>query len=233
MAEFKSAIQVDSLPTTFRDAMVVTRALGINFLWIDALCIVQDSVDDWRAESSRMDAIFEGATCTIAAAGASDSHGGCFKTRNPLELLSCQIPGASAYVGAPFATLRIHEVTDPSQLSRRGWIFQERLLSCRTLSFGQSGLFWHCARGAAAEQNPVGWGGIKDDSKLLLQAFAPMFGPKALPSLPWVTWPHELTLSSKTVFQKLLQMKAATWGSVPDIQNLQQFHRLWMSIVEA
>ncbi|KAH7079835.1 heterokaryon incompatibility protein-domain-containing protein [Paraphoma chrysanthemicola] len=231
--EFKSAIQVDSLPTTFRDAMRVTKRLGIDFLWIDALCIVQNSADDWRAESSRMDAIFEGATCTIAAAGASDSHGGCFKTRKPLELLSCHIPGTSAYVAAMFATLSIDEVTDSSPLSHRGWIFQERLLSCRTLSFGRNGLFWHCARGAAAEQNPAGWGCIKDGTKFLSQAFAPLFGPKALPSLPWIVWPHFLTLSSKTLFQKLLQMEAATWGSVPDIQNLEEFHRYWMSIVDA
>ncbi|TVY55546.1 hypothetical protein LCER1_G002742 [Lachnellula cervina] len=69
------------LPPSFRDAVIVTRELGIRYLWIDSLCIVQDDLDDWRKESAQMDRIYGMSFLTIIAAGASHSQGGCFVPR--------------------------------------------------------------------------------------------------------------------------------------------------------
>jgi hypothetical protein len=65
------------LPRTYREAVSVTRGLGISFLWIDSLCIVQDDEVDWAKESALMSATYGGSYGTLAALSSPDSEGGC------------------------------------------------------------------------------------------------------------------------------------------------------------
>jgi hypothetical protein len=76
---FLQEIPMTDLPPTFRDAFDVTRKLGIRYLWIDSLCIVQDSDSDWRAESSVMGEIYGRSLCNLAAPGSSRTYGGLFQ----------------------------------------------------------------------------------------------------------------------------------------------------------
>ena len=78
---FSKGIQTSSLPATFRDAIIVARRLGIRYLWIDSLCIVQDSQADWDIEFMKMPEIYQYANVTIAAAATKDSHGGILVER--------------------------------------------------------------------------------------------------------------------------------------------------------
>lgn len=71
-------IPLDSLPKTFRDAVLVTRGLGLRFLWIDSLCIIQDSKEDWDFEASRMAKVYNNAYLTIAADLAPHPNVGLF-----------------------------------------------------------------------------------------------------------------------------------------------------------
>ncbi|KAH6957788.1 heterokaryon incompatibility protein-domain-containing protein [Ilyonectria sp. MPI-CAGE-AT-0026] len=73
-----SMIEFASLPKTFQDAVLLARALGIRYLWIDSLCIIQDDKNDWKSESNKMGAIYQNAAITFAAADAQDSTEGCF-----------------------------------------------------------------------------------------------------------------------------------------------------------
>jgi hypothetical protein len=75
-------IEWDHLPKTFQDAVAIVQALGVRFLWIDSLCIVQDDVLDWKQESVRMAAIYSNSYINIAATGSSDSRGGCLYPRS-------------------------------------------------------------------------------------------------------------------------------------------------------
>jgi len=72
--------QSSELPETFRDAVQVTRELGIRYLWIDSLCIIQDKHDcrDWYHEANLMDKVYLHSYCNISAADANDSTGGLF-----------------------------------------------------------------------------------------------------------------------------------------------------------
>ena len=72
------AIDFSVLPKSFQDAMTVTRRLGVQYLWIDSLCIIQDSAQDWEQESAKMADIYINAWFTIAATGAHDARGGLF-----------------------------------------------------------------------------------------------------------------------------------------------------------
>ena len=93
LPDFVKGIRLSTMPATFRDAISITRRLGYRYLWIDSLCIIQDSDEDWKHESAVMGQIYGHSDCTIAATGSADSNGGCFVTRNPLELQPCKIIG--------------------------------------------------------------------------------------------------------------------------------------------
>lgn len=78
-------IPLHLLPKSNQDAIQVTRFLGIRFLWIDALCIIQDLEDDWHKESERMGDIYKGSYVTISASMAETGNMGCFVERGPLQ----------------------------------------------------------------------------------------------------------------------------------------------------
>ncbi|KAH9903601.1 heterokaryon incompatibility protein-domain-containing protein [Xylariomycetidae sp. FL2044] len=162
------------IPKTFADAMAVTRAMGQKYLWLDSLCILQDSVADWAEESSRMDQVYSQALFTIMADAAGDSFAGFLEppSRNvrKTSVITCDLPStdtssqASVHVrqrGDLAFQLPYHDFhsdgpwSDPwekkeeeliprSKLSTRAWAFQERLLSPRTLHFGPSEMAWEC-----------------------------------------------------------------------------------------
>lgn len=67
--------------TLFSDAITATRVLGIRYIWIDALCILQDSIEDWEIEAPRMGQIYMNAEVVIAATGSDNVTAGIFKTR--------------------------------------------------------------------------------------------------------------------------------------------------------
>jgi hypothetical protein len=64
---------------TFQDAVQVTRELGIQYLWIDSLCIIQWNTEDWQHEAKRMEGVYASAYCTIAATSAVDLNAGFLK----------------------------------------------------------------------------------------------------------------------------------------------------------
>jgi hypothetical protein len=85
------SIPIEDLSKAFQDAVVLARQLSIRYLWIDSLCIIQDSSNDWRTESSNMGEYYMNALFNIAAVSSSDGSGGCFLARDVLPLTLCPI----------------------------------------------------------------------------------------------------------------------------------------------
>ncbi|KLU81659.1 hypothetical protein MAPG_00744 [Magnaporthiopsis poae ATCC 64411] len=83
LQERETGIELEQLTQNFRDAVRLTRLLGARYLWIDALCIVQDSREDWQLESGRMGAYYKHSWLTLAAAMTGDSNGGLLGKRTP------------------------------------------------------------------------------------------------------------------------------------------------------
>jgi hypothetical protein len=163
--EFRQAIPKDELPLTFRNAVDITRRLGYRYIWIDSLCIIQDSLEDWAAESALMGDIYCGSVCTVSALAAKDSHAGTFTTRNPLRYIPCRLTsGVDTGLivrGASLAQSR----SCRGPLLSRGWVFQERALSPRTIHFGPKSIYWECIECDASEPWPHGddtWDWNKD-----------------------------------------------------------------------
>ncbi|KAF2730048.1 hypothetical protein EJ04DRAFT_393411, partial [Polyplosphaeria fusca] len=74
----KARIAFEDLPKTFQDAVTFTRWLKVRYLWIDALCILQDDENDWERESSAMAATYENSYLTLSAATANCDLDGLF-----------------------------------------------------------------------------------------------------------------------------------------------------------
>lgn len=87
-----SGFDLEVMPKTFRDAIVTCRNLGMQYLWIDSLCIIQDSADDWAKESAMMGNIYRDASLTIFAEYADSDADGCFAVRNGMESALCRTP---------------------------------------------------------------------------------------------------------------------------------------------
>ncbi|KAI0748196.1 heterokaryon incompatibility protein-domain-containing protein [Daedaleopsis nitida] len=157
-------IAMHALPKTFRDAVAITRRLGYQYIWIDSLCIIQDSPPDWRTNAAIMGEIYAGSVCTVAALTARNAHdGGCFseQARNPLSYRHCHISPywtvkRNSYVGPDMRLRPRCSPMEPFPLHTRGWVVQERLLEPRTLYFGSTGLAWECVECSATENVPHG-----------------------------------------------------------------------------
>ncbi|KAI0146147.1 heterokaryon incompatibility protein-domain-containing protein [Xylariaceae sp. FL1272] len=134
------------MPRNFRDAIHITRKLGIRYLWIDALCIIQDSTTDWASEAAHMLSCYAGATLTISALDSPSSESGIIPAHR----------GARAVL--PSGTFAIQRIPDTfsdimakCHLSHRGWCLQERLMAPRILHIANSQIYWECHRGFEQE----------------------------------------------------------------------------------
>lgn len=168
-ATHKDGISLDDLPITFREAVDFTRKLGLRYIWIDSLCIVQDDVEDWRVQSSKMADIYANAYLTISAAHADGPRAGLFSALKPdmrahrlsgpsLTMNDGRKPGIYArraishvdmqYIGSLAAS---SPSTKDLPLLQRAWSFQERFLSQRVLYFTSSELAWECSGKTACQ----------------------------------------------------------------------------------
>lgn len=154
---FKKGLVYESLPKAFRDAILVTRMLGVRYIWIDSICILQDSLEDWEREAAKMSLVYSNSTLTIAATGANDSTEGCFLSRNAPEIepVMLEYPIDSALeVGRIFLTPRratFDESVSRGPLSRRGWVLQELILSRRIVHYAREQMYWECQSLSKAE----------------------------------------------------------------------------------
>lgn len=138
------SITISELPKTFRDAVVVTRRLGIPFLWIDSLCIIQDSPEDWATESSSMRSIYKNCLVNIAATAAVDGSIGCFFDRVPVFARPCRIRVKKECMHDFVASSTWLDSVNHAPLYQRAWVIQEQLLAPRVLHFGEKQVFWEC-----------------------------------------------------------------------------------------
>ena len=139
----ESGLAIATLPQTIKDAIEVTRWFGFRFLWIDSLCIIQDDIADKQSEIQNMGQIYKHATITIAASASSTVTQGFLY---PRAISSCEFQlslpdGRSGWISVSnFKLISLEN----HPLNRRGWTFQEHMLSPRLLQFGELELVWTC-----------------------------------------------------------------------------------------
>ena len=158
LAELKNGIFVSHLPRTFRDAIWMTHRLGIRYLWIDALCILQDVEQDWLYEGVTMSNLYTYSHINFCATASEDSSGGLFFDREPSILNGCQVDVSwedaenGEYLCVPLNARE--KIMTSSPLSHRAWAVQETLLSSRTIFFASDQLYWECCESRCTEAHP-------------------------------------------------------------------------------
>lgn len=138
----RSSMQIEKLSQSVQDAIAVTQSLGIRFLWVDALCIMQDDVGDKAAEISAMGEIYKNATVTIAAASSASANEGFLEDRPIPDV--CQLPLCLPNGHCGKIWLRGARMPPAEPLEGRAWALQESLLSPRLLYYGKQELLWAC-----------------------------------------------------------------------------------------
>lgn len=163
LPSFLEKIDVTSLPKTIADSIDITRRLGYRYLWVDSLCIIQDSKEDWKYEAARMGQVYSNSTLTIAATSSASNDQGCYKRRNPLGYLPCRISGSPSngvYACPEWKSRDLNMIQEEwiqqAPLNTRAWVVQERLLSQRILHFTAVGIFWECTSRIANDSCPDG-----------------------------------------------------------------------------
>lgn len=169
MKAYGEGVPLEDLPKTFQEAIDVTRRLSIRYLWIDSLCIIQDSKEDWRTESALMGQVYQYGVVNLAATAAASGEESLFVDREPLWFTPCVVTSTWEYTDDEVdEAARLQNstwslfTTDQNNeqclfrypIQRRGWILQERFLSPRTIHFAYQ-LHWEC-RGRASEMFPRG-----------------------------------------------------------------------------
>lgn len=156
------------LPRRFQDAIILTRKLGFRYLWIDSLCIIQDSKEDWIAESSKMGTVYKHSTLNLAAGHPGTSEFGIMAERIPETAYSTSFPplddirftypststGLVQRVGVqqfPKGGVFSANDKDSNILVSRGWILQESVLSPRTITWTKEQMTWQCRTCVSAE----------------------------------------------------------------------------------
>lgn len=148
---------IAKLRKSFQDAMIIAERLGIAYVWIDSLCIIQsgDNGEDWRRESMTMAQVYSNSYCNISA-DWGDGFGGLFFKRTPIfePPYKISLNGGDCYVTRARGW---SENLMESPLNRRGWVLQERLLAPRVLHFSPQQVSWECSQKLAWEKTPMGF----------------------------------------------------------------------------
>jgi len=156
----RKGIKITAMPKNFQDAVTVVRKLGLRYLWIDSLCILQDSTEDWERESAVMGQIYHRSTLTIMAATESrlrapsttpsgseiEREGFLHRTEAP-RWPTVKLPyrtSSGQIQGDWFLQYQEPLLRDRWDLFTRGWVLQEELLSRRKVIYHSDHILWVC-----------------------------------------------------------------------------------------
>ncbi|KAL9115853.1 MAG: hypothetical protein Q9227_000221 [Pyrenula ochraceoflavens] len=171
IANLKLNIPWTKLPRTFQDAIAITRDLGIQYIWIDSLCIIQDDLMDWESEAEKMGAVYSNAALVIAATASLNGNGGLLFSRsghiamkgmdqnqNAFQIFVRHGLNHGPFTWGPGAENNMyrrhgaHLMSFPGYpLFTRAWCFQERLLGPRVLHFTKDEIVYECITGINCE----------------------------------------------------------------------------------
>ncbi|KAE8446787.1 hypothetical protein EG329_011692 [Mollisiaceae sp. DMI_Dod_QoI] len=175
-SSFRAGFDIKRLTRTFQDAISITRRLevdfGVKYLWIDALCIVQDSENDWRHEGSLMADVYGNSWCNLVACDGRDGENGML---HPSWMQSFRLTASDLKSSRPIGNKKPHKTVqdvisksgdyicfnrdhithvDDSVVNTRAWVLQERALAARSLTFSRDQVFWACQETEASESFP-------------------------------------------------------------------------------
>ncbi|KAM0342610.1 hypothetical protein ACHAPU_009337 [Fusarium lateritium] len=177
VSRHKEGISMASLPMFIQEALLAARTLGYRYIWIDALCIIQDDPDDWDKEASKMKDVYANADLTLSSLVAKGCNEHLFQSRGPMTTRPIPFDIWMPKIERPrwdpevihqpavYPTLLINQtehegfsgggdVSSRAPITSRGWVLQEQMLSTRILYFGSSYILWECLCTTAFDLDP-------------------------------------------------------------------------------
>ncbi|KAI1112549.1 heterokaryon incompatibility protein-domain-containing protein [Nemania sp. NC0429] len=161
ISEMKKGIAWNELPRVFSDVVYVAWMLGVQYVWIDSLCILQDDKDDWEIEASKMAEYYSQAHLVVACSTSANPTVPFLARRDPywlpLNFKFKDKAGAShdlkiqrvrrlrymTYTALDHNRDKVHE-HDFGLLSKRAWVWQENALATRIVHYTSHGLVFEC-----------------------------------------------------------------------------------------
>lgn len=151
-----NSFQYRELPQTLQDAILMTRMLGLDYLWIDAICIVQDDKEEWAGEAARMGEIYSMAHVVLVATAANNATEGFLRPRDRLQKITSLVdPENPITINARVVDTHDKDNRDTrlekQPLSKRGWALQEKALAGRTVHFLRDEALFQCRSSVICE----------------------------------------------------------------------------------
>lgn len=207
LARQMEGIPLERFPRSIHDAILAARALNFQYIWIDALCIVQDDEDDWNRESNDMLNVYSGADLTISSLVAQSCQDGFFTPRSrrisrplTLELFCPKVFRRRWKEGTVrhWAVCRHASPLDKKYpfegpVHKRGWTLQEQLLSTRILYFGAGIVHLDCLRGHATELAPGSFWRGNSDTEWMAEMRLMLNGSRTDWERPFELWQSVVT----------------------------------------
>ncbi|KAI1451729.1 HET-domain-containing protein [Annulohypoxylon moriforme] len=160
LTDHEKGINLADLTKTFLDTIIMARKLQVPFVWIDSLCILQNSREDWETEAAQMADMYSNAYVTLAASASSDGTQGCRvhnNTREPFwPYIDIPVTGNRERKSYRVFSWSASGTGTPEHdvLQTRGWTLQERELSPRIAHFSQDTVIWECRTSRASLNFP-------------------------------------------------------------------------------
>jgi hypothetical protein len=156
LRSFHRGISWDDLPKPFQEAIDITKALGLRYIWIDSLCIIQDDVLDWEQEASKMADVYQNSYITIAVTASTGPNEGCIQPSTSAIMVDFSLsdPPSQPFKSCNYRFSIEFDISRSlllSPLNRRGWVKQEMALSPRVLHCCHDQLLWQCLSRVEAE----------------------------------------------------------------------------------
>lgn len=221
--KLENGVPISSLPQTFRDAILIVMKCGLEHLWIDSLCILQDrSVEDqnpdWDREAAKVGGIYANALFNIAATDSQNSDAGLFPKQQAILLPIVRDFPLSQTVQHADSTFNIQNSVKylrwrgdfdfqrdimHSELLSRGWVYQEVMLARANLFCSRKQMWWSCSSKTWSQINPGGGmlPGSRDEVEYELETLMGRRRPVSSPSRhedPIMTWTQVLEHYTQT-----------------------------------
>ena len=181
LQELRLGLPYSSLPIAFQEAIQFVKGLSIQYLWVDALCIIQSGMGskaDWQTECGRMQDVYSNCIVNLTLAQASHPNQTCLRgygsnQMSPVKVSVVYTPNGCDTEESHFCTvLPLNYFTKglyEQPVGHRAWVLQERFLATRILSIGRGELFWDCEQVPHANESvPNGFESCSDSDRELL-----------------------------------------------------------------
>lgn len=196
---------VGRVPTTIEDALYLTNALGVQYLWVDALCIIQDNNADKEAQIGNMGNVYSHSLFTIIAAAGGDAEAGLPGIRVPRRAVQEEVLIRRPGSGLPLSLITMlnprsasHEHhTKGTVWTSRGWTLQERALTKRAIIVMKEQVLWACGKSSWAEETysetslaRVSWFELQESEYLLSSSVRNWFAADDETDQIWYKLPY-------------------------------------------